>query len=532
MDRRLPIVLWLIMAWFATSAGAATVERLLMPGPLIEGHAKYEDKCETCHESFSKKSQRRLCLACHKKVAADIDAGAGFHGRRAADKSLECKSCHTDHKGRSADIVLLVPESFDHKATDFSLLGAHASARCGACHMAGKKYRDAPTACVECHRKQDPHKGHLGDKCGDCHKTVSWRQDAQYDHDKTKFALHNKHAKVACDACHPDARFKDTPVACAACHRLNDVHGGRLGEKCGDCHSDKAWKESRFEHDRKTKFPLLFKHKELPCNACHKTVEAKDKPPHDCIGCHRADDVHKGRNGTACGDCHDAKDWKQAKFDHLRASGYALKGAHEKLDCNRCHKGPVHEVALESACSACHKNDDAHSGKLGTACERCHNEKGWTKDVLFEHDITRFPLIGLHATAPCEACHVTAVYRDTPMACDSCHGKDDKHKGALGKECNACHTPNGWKLWRFDHDRATKFVLDGAHKGLVCEACHRAGTSPKISSSCAICHGGNDVHHGDFGQQCDRCHVTTRFDDLHLLDKSLGPGKGQKDNGR
>lgn len=519
---------WMLVGLIAggiSIAQAASIEKLLMSGPVIEGHAEYEEKCDSCHESFNKKEQRRLCLDCHKEVAVDVQQRQGLHGRRAADPKLECKHCHSEHKGRKADIVLLVPESFDHDVTDFKLEGRHRAARCVSCHSVGKKHREAPGKCVECHRKQDVHGGNLGDKCADCHKSSGWKKDARYDHGKTKFPLRHRHSEVACATCHPDGRYKDTPQQCIACHRINDVHGGRLGSECKSCHGEKSWKENTFDHDRKTKFPLRLRHRELPCRDCHKSVDGKDNPPRTCNGCHAADDVHKGRNGEACGDCHKEKAWKEARFDHQRASGYALRGGHEKISCQVCHRGPVHEVALERACRACHVKDDAHKGQLGTNCERCHNEQGWSKNVAFDHDITRFPLIGLHATAPCEACHVTAGYRDTKRECIDCHAKNDEHKGALGKACAQCHTPNAWRLWRFNHDKDTKFVLDGAHKSLACNACHRKGAGPKLNQACGSCHGDDDVHRGSYGQACNRCHVTTKFDDLSLLGPTMRMGK-------
>lgn len=521
MARLLVAACCLALGWLTAGAQAATIESLLMPGPLIEGHAKFEDNCKLCHESFSKKSQRRLCLKCHKKIAADISSRTGLHGHRAAASGIDCKQCHTDHIGRGADIVLLVPASFDHKDTGFILSGKHRAARCVACHVKGKKYRDAPKKCIACHKEDDAHHGNLGDKCGTCHKSTDWKRGARFDHNKTKFPLHYRHSEIDCAACHPDSHFKNTARQCVACHRINDVHGGRLGSACEKCHSDRTWKANRFDHD-KTKFPLRFSHKGLACNACHRAADAKDKPPTACSGCHAADDRHSGRNGEACGDCHNEKQWKDVNFNHVRASGYALRGAHKKLACRACHRGPIHQVALERACVSCHRNDDPHHGELGSNCQQCHNEKKWDEDVSFDHDLTRFPLIGLHVTVPCEACHVSDRYSDAKGECSDCHRADDKHKGALGEACGSCHNPNGWRLWRFDHNRQTKFVLDGAHTGLACDACHRPGTQPHLNGSCISCHVNDDVHHGAYGQLCGRCHVTTRFNDLHLLDKSLG----------
>ena len=90
----------------ALTAGAQSLfDRLVMPGPLVEGHAKYEKDCKNCHEPFSKSSQTRLCLACHKDIAADREQHRGLHGLRPDAVTADCKHCHGDHKGRTADIV-------------------------------------------------------------------------------------------------------------------------------------------------------------------------------------------------------------------------------------------------------------------------------------------------------------------------------------------------------------------------------------------------------------------------------------------
>jgi hypothetical protein len=76
-------------------------EKLVITGPVIEGHAKLEKDCSNCHEPFSRKSQTRLCLACHKEIAADRQTTKRFHGRQPDAAKQECTHCHTDHKGRN-----------------------------------------------------------------------------------------------------------------------------------------------------------------------------------------------------------------------------------------------------------------------------------------------------------------------------------------------------------------------------------------------------------------------------------------------
>ena len=87
----------------------------------------------------------QLCLDCHKDTRADRRTGRGLHGRDPDASKLDCTHCHTDHAGRSADIVLLDPETFDHARTNFPLRDAHAAVPCSGCHVQPAKYREAPT---------------------------------------------------------------------------------------------------------------------------------------------------------------------------------------------------------------------------------------------------------------------------------------------------------------------------------------------------------------------------------------------------
>jgi hypothetical protein len=90
----------------------------------------------------------------------------------------------------------------------------------------------------------------------------------------------------------------------------------------------------------------------------------------------------------------------------------------------------------------CHASDDAHDGRFGTDCGACHSP-GW-QQATFDHDVTEFPLIGVHAMTVCARCHADSTYEDTPQACVACHRDDDVHDGERGVECQVCHTPAGW----------------------------------------------------------------------------------------
>jgi hypothetical protein len=574
------IAVFCLLLWSGL-APAQNIESIIMPGQLIAGHAKLEGDCQNCHVRFKKAEQDRLCRDCHKPVGADIAARRGFHGRL---KPQACRNCHTDHEGRSARIVILDEKTFDHGKTDYPLKGKHGDLKCSSCHLPKKKHREAPGQCVDCHKKDDTHKGGLGPKCADCHDERDWKQ-TRFDHDKTKFKLRGGHEKPACTDCHVNNRFKDTPTQCVACHKEDDPHKRRYGDKCESCHVDSAWKTLSFDHSRdtrydligrheqvkcdschtgflyrdklatqcvschrsddphkgelgqqcenchtewswkrtrfdhgKTKFPLLGKHLNTKCESCHKTERYKDAPT-KCVACHLEDDKHKKRFGDKCETCHGADDWKKLRFDHDRDTKYPLRGKHDKVKCDSCHTGFLYEVKLEQKCVACHKADDVHKNQLGPKCDQCHTERDW-KQTGFEHAQSRFPLLGRHLVVKCESCHKAATYRDAKTECVACHKEDDVHKATLGPECNTCHNARDWRLWDFDHDK-TDFRLDGAHVKVSCANCHRTPTTDKVqlASTCGSCHANDDVHEGAFGKQCERCHLTTRWDEVDPLNR-------------
>jgi len=452
-DLRLSALYTAVVALFACLLAAPVqgqnvFERLVMPGPLIEGHAKYEKDCGNCHEPFSKASQSELCLNCHKEIATDKQGRQGLHGRMPEIVNSECKHCHTEHKGREAEIAPLDRETFDHGFTDFTLKGAHQAQRCEGCHKPAKAYREAPPLCIDCHKTDEPHKGRLGEKCADCHSDDSWKTVKPFDHSKTPFTLTGAHQKVDCKTCHSGERYKGIGTACALCHQLQDVHGGRYGAKCDSCHRPEKWTVTSFDHAKQTKF--------------------------------------------------------------------TLRGKHQETKCDTCHKGDLYRDKLSMDCVSCHKKDDAHQGQLGAKCETCHNESGWRQKVDFNHDKTRFPLIGLHGLVLCEACHRTPSFKDAPLKCASCH-EDSFHEKRFGDDCALCHKPMGWKLWQFDHNKQTDYPLTGAHERVKCHSCHQKNVnarSVQLSTECYSCHAKDDPHYGLLGKKCDTCHTTTTF---HLL---------------
>jgi hypothetical protein len=288
------------------------------------------------------------------------------------------------------------------------------------------------------------------------------------------------------------------------------VHKGSQGKECGNCHTTADWTSQKFDHSRETGFTLLGRHAHIGCADCHRSGNLKDPIPRDCSGCHKADDRHASRMGPVCSDCHGNDLWHVSAYDHAK-SGFPLEGAHARLDCHTCHTNVLKDQKLGTGCKSCHRADDPHGGSLSSACQKCHSTKTWS-EVTFDHDLSAYPLLGLHVIVTCGQCHRTQRFTEAPQDCNECHAKDDLHKGSLTRNCAACHTPNGWKLWEFDHAARTLFPLTGAHAKVGCAECHiRPENVSKPPKVCGDCHAGDDVHGGRFGQQCQQCHTSNTF---------------------
>ena len=502
---------------FNNHVNASIWESLMMPGELIDNHAKYENDCNQCHESFDRKKQSRLCMQCHKKIKYDINNKKGYHGKTVGIKRQECNTCHTDHKGRKVDIIKLDKQTFNHKKTDFPLKGKHTTVACQSCHLSDKKYRQAANDCYSCHKKNDTHKNKLGKKCQQCHSESNWRK-TRFDHEKTDFPLKGKHDDISCESCHINQNYKKTPSKCVRCHITKDVHAGDFGESCEKCHQSTKWTSITFKHNLDTKFKLKGAHKNSSCDSCHDKNPYKHKTSKQCINCHEQDDSHRGIMGKKCQTCHKTSSWKKHYFKHNKDTRYNLMDKHTDARCHDCHQKPARKKNKIRTCYACHQSDDTHQGSQGKTCNNCHSTKSWTGKVTFDHDLSDYPLIGLHASTSCDGCHADGQFKKTPTGCISCHQQDDFHKSSFGKKCHTCHNPNGWKRWTFDHDRQTDFKLKDAHQDLECHACHLLeNKNEPPGSTCNECHAKDDVHNGGFGIQCEQCHTQDSFNKILML---------------
>jgi class III cytochrome C family protein len=368
-------------------------------------------KCEQCHDfSTGGKVIRNppfaTCTDCHQ------DAHAGT--ATLASRIVDCASCHSVDGWQPSTYTVA-----QHRFTRYPLEGRHQVVKCAACHVKDPpgvalaalgtsrvSMRPRSSVCRDCHGED--HGAQLATRadrgaCNACHTLAGWKPSTftVAAHATLRLRLEGRHAEIECRACHgPDrpnlpplpgtavlgkalVEFKLKEIECAACHV--DPHDGRY-PRCADCHGLQSFKPSTVDiaAHKRYKFPLDEAHAAVPCVDCHGEMKHAAAPSSlllagwtsprllfaapkgGCEGCHET--AHGRQFATrkdrgACESCHGTDTFRPAtRFDHDRDASFALKGAHEKVACNRCHstardpsgKNVVVYRPVSGKCEACH----------------------------------------------------------------------------------------------------------------------------------------------------------------------------------
>jgi hypothetical protein len=423
--------------------------------PLTGKHAAVT--CRTCHRGQGPSDFERFpstaCMDCHqhKKVHADDQHPNGKW------KSTQCLNCHT-----AAGVIEVkytkMQELYHGPNSTFPLVKKHKGVPCADCHKgrdkAGKTSfsPEDPECGDRCH-EDSLHKGSLGDKCTPCHTSGTW--DAlKFDHnqpfpDGDAFELKGEHLKNKCEDCHGAQRkFKDTPKNCSAegCHKDDDAHKGRLGDKCERCHVETG--DNIFNHNKMSAFVLDGKHLTVRCADCHPSMTFKPRPT-NCFGCHPEPKVHRGQYGTGCEQCHNTRTWEDIKPLH-DVGDFSLKGAHDNIACERCHRDDRPLAGSGNLCINCHRQDDIHNNGLSPRCGECHTQWSFAP-ARFDHGKVGCNLTGIHRTVACFDCHKGGNFVGLTPQCVGCHHDDairagtqagTAHAGQI--QCTNCHSPNTW----------------------------------------------------------------------------------------
>jgi hypothetical protein len=455
----------------------------------VASHADLEQECSACHPAFwTSEVMGDRCLACHAAVEEEIRLETGLHAGFAAPAN--CRDCHTDHGGAQAVLTRADMQGFPHERTGF-VLTAHPTVsdggvfQCIDCHPGSLQSLDAAT-CLGCHAVLDlsysvKHQAAFGTDCLACHDGID-TYGGVFDHGQLTFTLEGRHAEAECILCHRGAQTIDAlraaPTACLDCHAPSDVHEGRLGTDCAECHTPAGWEGAELDHKR-TRFSLTGRHLEVECLECHVDRQWVGVGM-ACTNCHSDDDRHAGQFSVDCSDCHTTAAWSDITFTHTR-TGFPLQAAHD-VACAECHEAGRY-VGTPSTCAGCHADEDAHGGRFGTDCSLCHRPTTW-QDATFDHDLASFRLTGAHTRAACTSCHAGGRFAGTPSSCSACHNRPSSHgSSAFGGSCGNCHSTSAWRPASFNGPHP--FPQNHGGAGGNCSTCH---PSSWFDYSCTGCH--------------------------------------------
>jgi len=270
------------------------------------------------------------------------------------------------------------------------------------------------------------------------------------------------------------------------------------------------------------------------CLVCHKEIKSNISSNK---GYHASVEV-KGKECTTCHNEHHGRNFQIIRFDKNtfvhRNTGFELNGVHGRQDCKSCHKpafikdqklkkkGTTY-LGLNKNCLNCHS--DYHQGKMSSNCSDCHGFDSFKNAKAFDHNTTKFPLLGKHKNLVCKQCHKVEIVDGKPRQgfkgltysnCTSCH--QDVHQNKFGQNCKQCHSEESFHTIKgistFDHDK-TDFKLIGKHQSVNCKSCHKTNLTNSIKHDrCSDCH--TDYHKKDFAKDgvspdCKECHDNSGF---------------------
>jgi hypothetical protein len=407
----------------------------------VTSHAATGGDCKACHTSpWESATMADRCTTCHTDIARQMHDVATVHGTLLHnDPNLGCRHCHPEHRGASAALTAMEDASFPHEVMGFSLKGHQLMATSEA------------FTCKDCHH-------------GDI---TSFTQDT-------------------CDTCH-----LQIDLGFMTAHRLS------FGSACLDCHDGVDRFGKIFDHNAFA-FKINGKHVGLACVQCHinaRGLEDFKAALQDCYSCHQKDEPHEGRFGLNCASCHRTDGWTPAKFDHNLAA-FKLEGQHTEVSCESCHVNKQFKGTPKD-CYSCHQQNDAHNGQYGKDCSVCHDPSSWDH-VNFDHNSSKFPLTGAHASVACEKCHSFGQFVGLSIACSSCHNDPVFHAGMFGLNCASCHTTDNWSAaYKGPHPGIAEEGGRGVnHGGGSCRSCH---TQTLHTATCTQCHSGNPGGEGGGG---------------------------------
>jgi hypothetical protein len=277
-------------------------------------------ECAECHRTTTEAGEPYVeyrplafatCLSCHE------DEHEGSFDR-------DCTKCHTTDEWTRVNRST-VEREFDHRTTDFELVGRHASAECTVCHTPSASPGPDFAITYEARTLERAYPKPIAETCLSCH--VDYHEDV----------------------------FTETPG----------------GPACDNCHGQTEWIPTTYDigrHNGEADFRLDGAHIAAPCTTCHNRPSPGSEAirfrfvDRTCVTCHATDDPHRGQfEDRACTKCHDTETFSVTDFEH-DDTRFPLEGAHLPVLCDQCH---TQEVSADGAAFRRYQ-------PVPTQCQECH----------------------------------------------------------------------------------------------------------------------------------------------------------------
>jgi hypothetical protein len=135
----------------------------------------------------------------------------------------------------------------------------------------------------------------------------------------------------------------------------------------------------------------------------------------------------------------------------------------------------------------------SHAG-IGGSCSSCH-APFWGPDRMTDRCLECHTDVSAQLSDP-KTLHGIFKQNEISLACQDCHVEHNGPSAPLTVISSLS----------FPHDRFG-FVLEGMHNRAECVACHVNHDYLNTPSDCFSCHAGKDIHNGQLGTDCARCHT-------------------------
>jgi predicted CXXCH cytochrome family protein len=331
------------------------------PDHTYPGYLEYNSTCDACHEvdkwlipEYDHDILNLTNVSCQLCHPMSLDL---VHGGRSND----CGDCHLN--------TSWTPQNVDHFKIDPPCIRCHegdmpaehlderqfAPLDCDSCHEPGVSWDrriqhiQQPQPCIQCHGPTpEVHDRAYADDCQWCHITDQRNilkphpnateectkcHDIEHEGGSRENSVDAAHAED-CGACHvAGLNFTKTVVNhtllgqdCYACHESTHEPIGGWDVSCGVCHDTEYWVPVRTDHDvmgedclscHVTVHPNGKDQFSADCTVCHDTEDwairewdhsLSNETNIECVNCH--DDIHLGRLGIICEDCHVQDTWE------------------------------------------------------------------------------------------------------------------------------------------------------------------------------------------------------------------------------